>query len=129
MADIQGRGRGLLLGVLFVAAAVLVFLVFRPAGKKNVVEKGLDAKEAAAEAQTRANLQGVETAVVAYMADAGAAPASLAALQNLRLLPAGAIDGWGRTIRYERISDSSFRVISAGKDGAFGTGDDIVREY
>jgi hypothetical protein len=124
------RGSGWLLLVLLLAAAVVLLLQFhRPAGQKSVVERQLEAKDLAAETQTRANLQAVEIAVVAYMADAGSAPGALSALQNLRLLPAGAIDGWGRSLKYERISDSSFRVISAGKDGVFGTADDLVREY
>ncbi len=129
MGEIQGSGRGLLLGVLFVAAAVLVFLFFRPAGKKNVVERGLDAKELAAEVQTRANLQVVEGVVVAYMSESGEVPSSLSQLQKQRSLPAGALDGWGRSLKYERISESSFRLTSAGKDGVFGSADDIVRTY
>ena len=129
MAEIRGSGRGLLLGVLFVAAAVLVFLFFRPPGKKNVVEKGLDAKELAAEVQTRANLQVVEGIVVAYMSESGDVPASLSQLQGQRALPGGVLDGWGRSLKYEKISDSSFRLTSAGKDGVFGSADDIVRTY
>jgi hypothetical protein len=39
------------------------------------------------------------------------------------------LDGWGKSIRYERLSDSSFRLISAGKDKTFDTEDDIVLDY
>jgi hypothetical protein len=129
MADPGRSPKGLLVLLLLAVAVVLIIQFYRPAGKKNVVEKGLDVKAMAAEAETRANLQGVESAVVAYLTEAGDTPKSLADLRGLRLLPGGAIDGWGRPLRYERISDSSFRVISAGKDGAFGTADDLVREY
>jgi hypothetical protein len=38
-------------------------------------------------------------------------------------------DAWGRDIRYERRSDSTFRLISAGKDGLFDTADDIRVDY
>jgi len=40
-----------------------------------------------------------------------------------------AVDAWGREIRYEKLSDSSFRLTSAGPDGQYETGDDIVKEY
>jgi hypothetical protein len=41
----------------------------------------------------------------------------------------GLLDAWGRAIQYEKISDSAFRLKSAGPDGEFGTADDIVKEF
>jgi hypothetical protein len=35
-------------------------------------------------------------------------------------------DSWGNKIKYERISDENYRLISAGKDKIFDTDDDIV---
>ena len=129
MAEIRRSGPGLLVGVLFVAVAVLVILFYRPPGQKSSVEKGLDAKELAAEVQTRANLQVVEGIVIAFMSESGDVPSSLAQIQRERSLPGGALDGWGRSLKYEKLSDSSFRLTSAGKDGVFGSADDIVRTY
>ncbi|MBM3310687.1 MAG: hypothetical protein FJY80_04175 [Candidatus Aminicenantes bacterium] len=121
---------GLLLLVFLAAAVVLAVQFFRPGGgKKSLVEKQLEAKDTAAVVQTMANLQAVEAAVVSFMSEGGGAPASLDAVRNMRLLPGGALDGWGWAIRYERVSDASFRVTSAGPDGRFGTADDLSREY
>lgn len=35
-------------------------------------------------------------------------------------------DGWGREFRFEPLENESYRIASAGADGAFGTNDDIV---
>jgi hypothetical protein len=131
MESARRRPFGGLLFLVFLAAAVILAVqFFRPSGeKKSLVEKQLEAKDAAAVVQTAANLQAVETAVVAFMSERGGAPASLEDVRKAGLLPGGALDGWGRAVKYERISEVSFRIISAGPDGRFGTADDVSREY
>jgi hypothetical protein len=78
---------------------------------------------------TKINMQVLQKIVISYMASEGQTPKSLQDLRNSNLLGGGAIDAWGKSIQYERLSDSSFRLISAGKDGIFSTPDDIVLEY
>ena len=41
-------------------------------------------------------------------------------------LIAGARDGWGRALRYERYGPNDFGVRSAGRDGRFDTPDDLT---
>jgi len=78
---------------------------------------------------TRINMQALQKIVISYMASEGQTPKSLQDLRDSGLLGGGSIDAWGKSIQYERLSDSSFRLISAGKDGIFSTQDDIVLEY
>jgi len=56
-------------------------------------------------------------------------PGSLDALRRAHPAAASITDAWGRKIRYERLSDDAFRLTSAGPDGAFGTADDIVKDF
>jgi hypothetical protein len=74
-------------------------------------------------------MQSLEKIILSYIAGEGQAPKSLQDLRNSSLLVGGTMDGWGKSIKYERLSDSSFRLISAGKDKTFDTEDDIVLDY
>ncbi len=68
--------------------------------------------------------------VLAFAADSEEGlPESLEALRRSRPAAAVALDGWGRAIRYERLSETSFRLRSAGPDGVFDTDDDIVKDF
>jgi hypothetical protein len=41
----------------------------------------------------------------------------------------GLLDAWGTAVKYERLSDTGFRLRSAGPDRVFDTADDIVKDY
>lgn len=56
-------------------------------------------------------------------------PESLEDLRKLHRAAAALQDAWGKRFRYERLSESAFRLTSAGPDGEFGTGDDVVKDY
>jgi hypothetical protein len=122
------KAKGLLL-VVVLAAAIIYVAWFANPGKKSaletVVEKGLQAEVDL----TNVNLQTLRGFIVSYIAGEGTTPKSLQDVRSTGLLVAGATDAWGHSIRYERVSDSSFRLISAGRDGRFATRDDIVLEY
>jgi hypothetical protein len=78
---------------------------------------------------TKVNLSTLERIIAERIASEGQAPADLKELQRFRPMAVSALDAWGREVRYEKLSDSSFRLISAGPDGEYGTGDDIAKEY
>jgi hypothetical protein len=73
--------------------------------------------------------EGAEIAatIIDYRAELGHYPESLSTMVGTRPLRAGWFtDGWGRTYRYSvEESGKSFRLTSAGRDGKFGTDDDL----
>ncbi len=120
--------RGML--IVVVLALVIVYAVYftKTGGKSNIkvmVDKYAEAKIDL----TKVNLATLERIVADRMASDGQAPADLRELARFQPMAASYPDAWGRVIRYERLSDSSFRLTSAGPDGEFGTDDDIVKEY
>jgi hypothetical protein len=117
--------RGFLI-ILILAVAIVYFLWFGKLGKKSQIVEMTDRLAQAKEQLTRVNMAELEKAVLAFIISEGRTPEDIKELQRSRILMTGAEDGWGNFIKYERLSDSSFRLISAGKDGAFGTVDDIV---
>jgi hypothetical protein len=122
------RTKGLLLVVLL-ASVIVYWLLFAKAGKKTYLETVVDRGLQAQVDLTNVNLQSLQRIVAGFVSGEGRTPRSLQEVRNAGLLIAGSVDGWGHPIRYERVSDSTFRLISAGKDGRFATNDDIVLEY
>lgn len=123
------KARGLVLAVLLAAIAVY-FLFFAKVGEE---EGGLEVmvdKYAETKVKLSAtSLEALAREVFAYAAEGGGLPGTLEDLRRVHPTAGSAADAWGRRIRYERLSDASFRLTSAGPDGAFGTGDDIVKDF
>lgn len=122
------KARGLFV-VLILSAGIVYLLWFTRTAGKSLLETKVDQNVQAHADLTKINMQALQKIVISYMASEGQTPKSLQDLRNSGLLGGGAIDAWGKSIQYERLSDSSFRLISAGKDGIFSTQDDIVLEY
>jgi hypothetical protein len=124
------KTRGLLAVVLLGAAAVY-FLYFAKVGNdKGGLEVMVDKYAETRIKLTRANLDALSKEVLSFATGDQGLPDDLKQLQRFRpTLGAGALDAWGRAIRYEKLSDTSFRLRSAGADGAFDTADDIVKDY
>ena len=78
---------------------------------------------------TAVNLESLSREVLTYATEGEGLPEHLDALRRNPPTTAAFADSWGRKIRYERLSDSSFRLRSAGPDGAFETEDDIVKDF
>lgn len=121
--------RGLIIGVLL--ALVIVYAVFftKVAGDKGglaiEVDKYLESKIKL----TQVNLESLSREVLSYASEGEGLPETLEALRRFHPTAGALPDAWGRKIRYERLSDSSFRLRSAGPDGVFETGDDIVKDF
>ena len=79
---------------------------------------------------TQAEGAEITAALLEYRAQTGRYPESLPALAEGRPLRAGWLtDGWGRPYDYRLEQNGrSFRLTSAGRDGRFGTDDDLVWE-
>jgi hypothetical protein len=122
------KTRGLLI-VLVLAVAIVYLIWFSKSGEKTHLEQQVDRFVQAKEDLTRVNMQTLQKIIESYIASEGQTPKNLQELRTANLLMGNILDGWGKSIRYERLSDSSFRLISAGKDKTFDTEDDIVLDY
>lgn len=121
------RIRGFL-AILILTAAVVYFLWVAKAGKDQVLDD-VKAFSKTKVQLTKTNMSGLAREVNSYIAMLGRHPKSLKELQEFRRLPLSTKDAWGTIIEYKKLSDDSFRLISAGPDRAFGTEDDISQDY
>ncbi len=117
------------LAILVLTVVVVYFIFFAKAGKKSYIEGTIDAYDRVKTQVTRTNIATLEKTIEYFIATEGRTPRDMKELSATRLLTGDPSDGWGRPLKYERLSDSNYRLISAGKDGAFGTSDDITLEY
>lgn len=114
---------------LFLLATVLVFFLFIiKTGKHEQLAEKVEAFSEMKYKLTKTNMTTLERSIISYTANEGKTPKSLKDLQALYIVSAAGVDAWGKAIKYERLSDSDFRLISAGKDRIFNTKDDIILE-
>jgi len=123
------KARGLVLGVLLAAVAAYFIFFTKAADDKGGLEIMVDKYAKAKVDLTGTNLESLARVILEFGAAGEGLPASLDALRRASPAASVAADAWGRRIRYERLSDDAFRLTSAGPDGAFGTGDDISKDY
>ena len=102
--------------------------------KKGVVEEAADAAvrgiDRARQERTLSMMETLRLALERYQMDSGSYPAgsSLSGISGKlsMLLPrVETRDSYGNTMSYSS-DGSTYRIVSAGEDGAFGTGDDIT---
>jgi hypothetical protein len=121
--------------LLMVLAAMLVIMVglFTKVGTKGSakapIQSQVDALLESRQALTQANLRALQNVIASYAVTEGRIPAAVQDVRAAGMLAVAPQDAWGRDFRYERRSDSSFRLTSAGPDGAFDTADDIRLDY
>jgi len=121
--------RGLLVGLLL-AGVVAYFIFFTPvSGRKGGVEIMVDKYAESKVKLTGVNLEALSREVLSFAAEGEGLPDSLKALRRFHPTAGSLPDAWGRAIRYEKLSDDSFRLTSAGPDGEFETADDISKDY
>lgn len=121
--------RGLLIGVILAMVAVYFIFFAKVADNKGGLQIEVDKYLQTKIKLTAVNLKSISREVLTYAADGQGLPESLDVLRRSRPTPVALSDAWGRNIRYERLSDTSFRLRSAGPDGAFETADDIVKDF
>lgn len=124
------KTRGLLVVVLMAAAAVYLLYFAKLGNDKGGLEVMVDKYAETRIKLTRVNLDALSKEVLSFATGDQGLPEDMKQLQRARPgLGMGVLDAWGRAIRYEKLSDTSFRLRSAGPDGAFDTADDIVKDY
>ena len=119
------------LAMLIMGAVVVYLLMFLRTGKRgtSLVEEEIRQFDRTRIELTAVNLSQIERAVLTWQATTGELPENLAEVSRARILAGAAADAWGRSVRYEKTSSTGFRLVSAGPDGRFDTGDDISRDY
>ena len=121
--------RGLLIGAVLALVAVYFIFFAKVADNKGGLETMVDEYLEAKIDLTRVNLESLSRLVLSITSEGEGLPDTLKALRRFNPAASVPTDAWGRTIRYEKLSDSSFRLRSAGPDGVFETGDDIVKDF
>ena len=113
--------------VIFLLVVITVFFLYVvKRGGKPQIQQQVDAFAEVKEKTTRTNLSSLEKAIDIFIAQNGRVPLDLKEIQTFSRSVYVDMDSWGNKIKYERISDSSYRLISAGKDKVFQTADDII---
>ncbi|HPW19155.1 MAG TPA: type II secretion system protein GspG [Candidatus Aminicenantes bacterium] len=121
--------RGLALGALLAAVAAYFIFFTKAADRKGGLEIMVDKYGQAKVDLAGADLESLGRVVLEYASGGEGLPDSLEALRRYNPAAGARTDPWGRPIRYEKLSEDSFRLTSAGPDGAFGTADDIVKAF
>lgn len=117
------------LAIILLVMVVVFFLYVIKAGKHEQLPGQIEAFDSMKDKLTRTNLKTLERVIISYTAQAGETPQTLKDLDSLHLIAAARVDAWGKAIKYERLSEARFRLVSAGKDRRFKTEDDITAEY
>lgn len=78
---------------------------------------------------TKTNMATLSRAVISFITQEGRTPKTLKELKAFHAPATSDLDAWGTAIKYERLPDEDFRLISAGKDRVFNTPDDIAIDY
>jgi hypothetical protein len=120
--------RGFMVIILLVAVVVFFLYTLKSGGNKDIPEQ-IEAFSSTKQKLTETNLSSLQKEVLSYIVSNGTTPQRLDDIRFSPALTTGKWDAWGNNIKYERLSDENFRLTSAGHDGAFGTKDDIIKEY
>jgi hypothetical protein len=95
-------------------------------GGKTFLQEQVDALSRVREKTTRTNLTSLERAIDFFIAQNDRTPNDLREVKTFNRSVYVESDAWGNPIKYEKISDFKYRLISAGKDKTFNTEDDII---
>ena len=117
------------LAILLLVMVVVFFLYIVKTGKQEQLPGQIEAFSSMKDKLTRTNLKTLEKEITSYIVQTGETPEILNDLDRFHLISAARVDAWGKAIKYERLSEERFRLISAGKDKLFKTEDDIIVEY
>jgi hypothetical protein len=120
--------RGFMVIILLVGVVVFFLYTLKSGGNRDIPEQ-IEAFSSAKQKLTETNMSSLEKEIISYIVSNGTTPQSLDDIRISPALTTGKWDAWGNKIKYERLSDENFRLTSAGHDGAFGTDDDIVKDY
>ena len=114
--------------VLLLAMAIVYFLFFAKVGKKSYIETTRDANTRLRSGITETNMASLEKGIAIFVISQGQTPADLKEFFAARVFSGDPSDGWGTPIKYVRLSEENYRLVSAGPDRTFDTEDDLIVE-
>lgn len=114
---------------MLVLGVGIVYLLWMMKGGKEQLPREVEAYGEMRVELTKANMAALRTAIFMFITEEGRTPKNLRELKAFSRQLGATLDSWGTPIRYKRLSDERFRLISAGKDRTFNTADDLVLEY
>lgn len=117
------------LAILLLTMVVAYFIFFAKTGGESGIETEVRQFARTKIKLTQANFETLAREIIGFSADRDGLPEDLQTFRRSRPIGAGLFDAWGNEIRYERLTDSSFRLTSAGPDGEFDTADDVSKDY
>jgi hypothetical protein len=115
--------------IFILGAAIYLILHYVQSGPDSDLPEKIQAISKTGDMTTEMNMKSLQREIVSYMAEHGDTPESLDKIIRVKPWLKGIADVWGTPFDYKRISDTSFLLLSAGKDMKFNTSDDIVLEY
>jgi hypothetical protein len=114
--------------IIFFAAVILLILNIGGSKEDNPVSKGVSALGKAKTASLNAIMKNLMNALDSYYADHNEYPEILEILiPNYLRSENEIVDPWGTLIQLRKDEQLNLFLVSAGRDKAFGTEDDIKR--
>jgi hypothetical protein len=123
------KHKGPIIGLLLALVAGYFIFFTKVDGDKGGIEIMVDKYLESKIKLTEAGLEALSREVLTYAAEGEGLPETLDALRRFHPTAGALPDAWGTKIRYEKLSDSSFRLRSAGPDRVFDNADDIVKDF
>jgi hypothetical protein len=123
------KHKGPIIGLLLALVAGYFIFFTKVDGNKGGIEIMVDKYLESKIKLTEAGLEALSREVLTYAAEGEGLPETLDALRRFHPTAGALPDAWGTKVRYEKLSDSSFRLRSAGPDRVFDNADDIVKDF
>lgn len=117
------------LAILLLVVVIVYFLYIVKAGGQEQIQEQISAFDRTKHELTKTNMLSLEKTITMFTANQGRTPKNLREITRMAPITTGLNDAWNTRIKYERISDLEFRLISAGADRQFGTADDISMTF
>lgn len=111
--------------ILILVGVGVYFLYMMTAEEGKKAKQDIQSFDRVKKELTVTNMNTLKKMIINFIAQRGRTPKNLQEIQSFQPVSSIKVDAWGTTIRYTKISQNRFRLVSAGKDGKFETEDDI----
>ncbi|MBS3819065.1 hypothetical protein KGY73_06130 [bacterium] len=111
--------------ILILVGVGVYFLYMMTAEEGKKAKQDIQSFDRVKKELTVTNMNTLKKMIINFIAQKGRTPQNLKEIQTFQPVSSIKVDAWGTTIRYTKIYQNRFRLVSAGKDGKFETEDDI----
>jgi len=115
--------------VLFFMAGLIYFTLWMIKGGKDKVVREIKRLDQTQVQLTKANMISMQKAIISFSIQRYRLPNNLKELRLVVVSRFGYTDAWGTPMKYKKLSEDKFRLISASADKTFDTSDDVVVDY